>query len=1455
MIGQEFHAFRLMLRATAGALSAGRWLPMVGLLLLGAQAVQAQDREVITCGGAEELKARTLKDTLVDLKVDGTCYVRSGGRREYYYGQVNVVAGGQLEFTEAAGDANRDSTTDFWASSIIIENGGQMEAYALGHYPLQPYGDNGGTLTIRLYGKNEAEWDYAKKEFKKQNKGAFCTTEGAGGPCGIPERAWNSDRTNKVDLPGYDRWGYQQSDYFYQYGPLYGDRRCSDDTVFDDGKCGDGSNTKAKVGYFGNKVLAVSYGGKLNLRGYKGSMITEREFGWDPWNSAWSWTRLADGSSLRKGDSSLVVETDPEGKWKAGDEIVVTTTDYLPGHSEKLRINANYKGGTTIGFEAVDSPDKKIQWPHNGLRYGGPLEPNESKRWTKRLPDRLLRSMDDGVVGRGAETRAAVALLTRSIRIVSAGDEPGTSFGYHSRKDEETDIANKNRAHEDPKYSYGAHMVIRQGFKSIVVQGVEFHQMGQGGRLAHYPVHFHMAREAAYPAFIVDSSINESMTRWIVLHSTQGVALVRNVGYKSIGHGFYLEDGTETDNKFYSNIGIFARAGVKNAQNPREIPGILADNQDPDSADFKAPNVANQGFPYRSDNEYPTVFWITNGWNDFKGNMAAGAGACGAAYWFVPAANSDHIEVRKSGDSSMHMKWSGYASLQQHPTPLDPRDDAAYAGTTPLMTFHRNYATSAMHSFQTTVDAPRCYGFIAADAKPGAEPVLQAVPSLAPNPTRHTVGDHTEPDNYFDHYYPHVKGGERRATHCRPTRDDKGRTGYDCTGIPPCGTGDVALKQCGVTVLDLFTSAFHWAEGNVSAIWLRPKWYLLINSVLSDVQNGGLTFVSGGDYTHSSAIQGYWALARNSVFIGNTVDVATNPFASNTGPFNAETAKQGVKCEDTTSKPAYCINFNEGISMPTSGFFTNQRLANIYDGPSYQDSNAYLDIMPADCPRAGYNKGCMYGTDASYLRLKKVPGDAKSPCFLPNAAIGWKQPNGFLYPPAFHSRNLFFDNVELRHFVIDPLFTPGTYLTNEAEVQKHYCLDPERTGIFGSFTAIDRQTVLNDADGSLTGLRNSLAEQDPLNQTISINEDEFFKAPLETPECGSIVAANGNAANACNRPDATKPPPTARTSPFDYLMTVVYRKPKNAAEEALWRTDCATPACYGVPLYRQYLTDAEMTSWTPKCDAQKQGEAPDPACRWPFIRMAGVAIAQRETLTINNGVYYLDTTVTEADQKKENFSNLSVFKKDEQYTLFFVYAKSSTVQTYQIYVGPGFKKDGVDFKTGRVKIDDAALPFTPDAANKGWADADYKDGLLTVTVRFGGLQAELAPTPQNGLCKPEKFCKADGASCVTALDDDDPRVRANRKLRRESDAVCRQWAVKDLDCPLAGCLAFSFTPKVEADGKYHRPKPEAFPKDNKDNKQGKPDWTTKFSRTSKEPDNSKGICYYPKIPGSTDCKP
>ena len=386
----------------------------------------------------------------------------------------------------------------------------------------------------------------------------------------------------------------------------------------------------------------------------------------------------------------------------------------------------------------------------------------------------LDAGMDPDLITNGAETRAAVALLTRSIRIVSGGDGPKRAIS--TSEHECGAMPGRGRPPPGSCYSFGAHVVFRQGFKSVQIQGVEFAKLGQPGKMGHYPIHFHMARQVPPDTFIKDSTINESMTRWIVLHSTQGVLLQRNIGYKSIGHGFYLESGTETDNKFYSNLGIFARAAVDNPQNPRKLPGILGYTGEffkPTMVDGKpvtAPLPAD-AFPWRTDYQHPTVFWITNGWNDFIGNMAAGAGACGASYWFVPAWNSDMPDVKSSSNTEFktHMKWNGFAALQK---------DDSLAGSTPLKSFYGNYATSSMTSFQTIAVTAPCPGpdwpGDPAAKNPGHFP---GITSFAPTPE---APANTE----MDMYYPHIGGGGRMATKC-PVRRQTGAT--TARNSPPGG--------------------------------------------------------------------------------------------------------------------------------------------------------------------------------------------------------------------------------------------------------------------------------------------------------------------------------------------------------------------------------------------------------------------------------------------------------------------------------------------------------------------------------------------------------------------------------------------------------------------------------------------------------------------------------------------
>jgi cell migration-inducing and hyaluronan-binding protein len=575
-------------------------------------------------------------------------------------------------------------------------------------------------------------------------------------------------------------------------------------------------------------------------------------------------------------------------------------------------------------------------------------------------------------------------------------------------------------------------------------------------------------------------------------------------------------------------------------------------------------------------------------------------------------------------------------------------------------------------------------------------------------------------------------------------------------------------------------------------------------------------------------------------------------------------------------------------------------------------------------------------------------------------------------PPAFHSTNLFFDNVGIRHYVIEPLFRApagvtgsldfgqgGTYLTDKTRTAYDYCGSPGDT-FFAGFTGIDRQTILNDDDGSLTGLVNSVTADQParLKQTISVNEDSFFDAPVKTAECKSNVGVDPD--KACPKQGklpATPSPSTAMTSPYDYVTTVIVpgcslpgprknrfgrcgddetdepkvctppttppappapgkfpeccntpgdfksgnkcvdRFSKMQGRGGTWSSECGNESCYGVPLYRQLLTGNDGSDGKPRTresarwfDAAKCNVNPNTRqCRWPFMRMAGENFYQRNTLTVNHGTYFIDTGVPREVQygdvtKKlpgEQFNDITpcdiadkdnckprsvnVFKADETYYVFFLYAKQSTEQTYQIYVGNGFDTGTVMGVQMNISVAPVSLAKTfstkpgPDFwLKKAQVDAN---GILTVNVDFKGV-TDLEPTAAN-LCQPKTFCQAKGGSCVSALVDSgpnrDPLLIANPALENEVNKVCGTWAVKDLDCPKDGCFGFSFklpsgfkTDATIAGPTPHRPAPAKFPDTSAP---GQPDWTAKFERTTTAPDNAaKGACFYsPPLPGDTGC--
>ena len=256
-------------------------------------------------------------------------------------------------------------------------------------------------------------------------------------------------------------------------------------------------------------------------------------------------------------------------------------------------------------------------------------------------------------------------------------------------------------------------------------------------------------------------------------------------------------------------------------------------------------------------------------------------------------------------------------------------------------------------------------------------------------------------------------------------------------------------------------------------------------------------------------------------------------------------------------------------------------------------------------------------------------------------------PTGSTIRPAFHSTNLFFNNVAIRHYLIEPKLlaatdaSPYPYTTDLPTSLADYCnVEPS---MWTGFTDVDRQTELNDDDGSLTGVVN----------TISVNSNIFFQAPAQDFECKSDFT-----------PPNTTTRATAKVSPYDYVTTVLY--PDGCAKgvptdpycslEGNWKKACTNERCFGVPLHRELLVKGESVP--------------------PIIHMSGQSTGQRSTLTPNNGRWYIDTTVDQDTQQK-TAENLNVFAAGELYHVFLLFAKppipagqtNQSVETYDIFVG------------------------------------------------------------------------------------------------------------------------------------------------------------------------------------------
>ncbi len=212
-----------------------------------------------------------------------------------------------------------------------------------------------------------------------------------------------------------------------------------------------------------------------------------------------TWVKL--GASARNGDTTVTLSEAVTG-WRKGDRILITPSN-ATGHDPADRV-ARRKTHTE---ERVIT---KIEG--TTVTFAEPLE---------------LQHRGTG------DCRAEVANLSRNVIIESA----------------------------DPAGVRGHTMYHRGSAGSL--NYAEFRHLGKEGLLGKYSIHFHLCGDTMRGSSVIGVSIWDSKNRWITIHGTQYLVVKDCVGYRSVGHGYFLEDGTEVFNVFDRNLAVGAVHGKK----------------------------------------------------------------------------------------------------------------------------------------------------------------------------------------------------------------------------------------------------------------------------------------------------------------------------------------------------------------------------------------------------------------------------------------------------------------------------------------------------------------------------------------------------------------------------------------------------------------------------------------------------------------------------------------------------------------------------------------------------------------------------------------------------------------------------------------------------------------------------------------------------------------------------
>jgi len=309
-------------------------------------------------------------------------------------------------------------------------------------------------------------------------------------------------------------------------------------------------------------AFVATLGGKLEMYGFPGGPTDK------------AWTRLSKTAHI--GESQLTMNAAGHTSWPVGSEVVIGSSDFDGGNSEKFTvISASTSGTASTSTLTLDAPLAHRHWG-TALSFGDFTVP---------------------------QVAAEVGLLTRKIKI-------------------------KGPLSSD-KTGLGGHMAVLHSSTPQVIDGVELVRMGQQGIKGRYAFHLHMNREQPETT-VTRMSIRDSYQRCIVIHGTNSALIQGNVMHRNVGHCIMLEDGWERKNRIVDNLIVSL---LPPARLPDNVGGVGPDgvgHQMSDDEAFEAASgkATKQCESCEEDDYEPSGIWLGHPDNTMRGNSFVGICDC-----------------------------------------------------------------------------------------------------------------------------------------------------------------------------------------------------------------------------------------------------------------------------------------------------------------------------------------------------------------------------------------------------------------------------------------------------------------------------------------------------------------------------------------------------------------------------------------------------------------------------------------------------------------------------------------------------------------------------------------------------------------------------------------------------------------------------------------------------------